>query len=130
MTATQVFKRFLKDNGLYTSYMPRLKSAYDNAKECTFKYNGEDYWEKQIYQPLIGNEKTEKDIMLDAMLKLTGYRFIDAIWAISIYSDRSVYALNEELSKSLYKYAIKNLKRYQLTAFRVQNKKNIRFEYK
>ena len=130
MTATQVFKRFLKDNGLYTSFMPRLKNAYDKAKNCAFKYNGEEYWEKQIYQPLIGNEKTERDIMLDAILKLTGYRFIDAMWAISIYSDSPVYALSEKLSKSLYKYAIKNLKRYQLTAFRVQNKKNIRFEYK
>ena len=53
MTATQVFKRFLKDNGLYASYMPRLRKAYKGAVNSSLKYNGKDYFEKVIYQPLL-----------------------------------------------------------------------------
>lgn len=129
MTATQVFKRFLKDNGLYASYMPRLRKAYKGAVNSSLKYNGKDYFEKVIYQPLLIDERKENEIMLDVILKVISYRFIDALWAISVYTNTQ-YNQNAEVSKKLYKFSMKYLKRYQLTAFSHTRKKQLDFEWK
>lgn len=129
MTATQVFKRFLKDNGLYASYMPRLRKAYKGAVNASLKYNGKDYFEKVIYQPLLIDGRKENEIMLDVVLKVTQYRFIDALWAISNYTYTPLVT-NEEVLKKLYKFSMSKLKRYQLTAFSHTRKKQLDFEWK
>lgn len=132
MTATQVFLRFLKENGYYTKYSLLLRRHYLSIKRNTIERNGEQYWNKYIYEPLINthsNDKQkckEKNIMLDALLVYTQYRFIDSFYAIGIYDYKK--------ASELYKFSIKRVKRYQLTRIRPYLRHGkyeaIQFEYK
>jgi hypothetical protein len=132
MTATQVFLRFLKENGYYTKYCPSLKKQYTKVKDFIISRKGNEFWHNNFYKPLIdahsnGKKKCdERNIMLDVLLMHTQYRFIDSFYVIGVY--------NYEMSKYLYKFSIKALKRYQLTKmypyFRYGRHKILQFEYK
>lgn len=132
MTATQVFLRFLKENGYYTRYSLLLRRRYLSVKKNIIEGNGEQYWNKNIYEPLIkahsnGKQKCkEKNIMLDALLLYTQYRFIDSFYALGVYEYKK--------TAELYKFSIKRVKRYQLTRIRPYLRcgkyKTIQFEYK
>lgn len=140
MTATQVFVRFLKDTGNYSSVYPVLKGAYLQLKKVIYSIRGEKYWYDNIYNSLVGVDKEgnqkldERKIMLDALLKYNYYRFIDAFYAISALSNPYKYFV-DSLSKELYKFSIKNLNKYQLTHMGPDNhggryRKKINFQYR
>jgi hypothetical protein len=133
MTATQVFLRFLKENGYYTKYSLLLRRHYLNVKKIIIGRNGEEYWDKNFYKPLIkahsrGKQKCkEKNIMLDALLMYTQYRFIDSFYVIGVYEYKK--------TSELYRFSIKRVKRYQLTRMRTYlsysgQRKILQFEYK
>lgn len=132
MTATQVFFRFLKENGYYTKYSLLLRRHYLDVKKFMIERNGEQYWNKNIYEPLIKAHSSdkqkckEKNIMLDALLMYTQYRFIDSFYAMGVYEYKK--------TAELYKFSIKRVKRYQLTRMRTYlsylGHKIFQFEYK
>ena len=132
MTATQVFLRFLKENGYYAKYSLFLKRHYLNVKKIIIERNGEEYWYKNIYGPLIKAHSSdkqkckEKNIMLDVLLMYTQYRLIDSFYAIGVYEYKK--------TAELYKFLIKRVKRYQLTRMRNYpsdlGHKILQFEYK
>lgn len=132
MTATQVFLRFLKENGYYAKYSLFLKRHYLNVKEMIIERSGEEYWYKNIYGPLIKAHSSdkqkckEKNIMLDALLMYTQYRLIDSFYVIGVYEYKK--------TAELYKFLIKRVKRYQLTRMRNYlsdlGHKILQFEYK
>ena len=132
MTATQVFLRFLKENGYYAKYSLFLKRHYLNVKKIIIERSGEEYWYKNIYGPLIKAHSSdkqkckEKNIMLDVLLMYTQYRLIDSFYAIGVYEYKK--------TAELYKFLIKRVKRYQLTRMRNYpsdlGHKILQFEYK
>ena len=132
MTATQVFLRFLKENGYYTKYSLFLKRHYLNVKKIIIEKYGEEYWYKNIYGPLIKAHSSdkqkckEKNIMLDALLMYSQYRFIDSFYVIGVYEYKK--------TSDLYKFSIKRVKRYQLTRMQTYlshlGRRILKFEYK
>ena len=132
MTATQVFLRFLKENGYYAKYSLLLKRRYLNVKKNIIEKYGEEYWNKTFYGPLIKAHSSdkqkckEKKIMLDVLLIYTQYRLIDSFYAISVYDYKK--------TAELYNFLIKRVKRYQLTRMRNYQSdlghKILQFEYK
>ena len=132
MTATQVFLRFLKENGYYAKYSLFLKRHYLNVKKNIIEKYGEEYWNKTFYGPLIKAHSSdkqkckEKNIMLDALLMYTQYRFIDSFYVIGVYEYKK--------TSELYRFSIKRVKRYQLTRMQTYlshlGRRILKFEYK
>ena len=139
MTATTAFIRYLKENGLYAGYYPVIKKSYNRFKEEVIEYRGKEYWDLYLYNPLIELDdegipkKKENEIMIDMMLRYCYYRFIDTWYVIQSYN-RDPTPISQFLVGDLYKYSIKNFKRYQLTTMmpfdRAEGRRKFNFEFK
>ena len=139
MTATTAFIRYLKDNGLYVSYYPVIKQSYNNFKKQVIGCRGKEYWNLYLYNPLAEIDKNgipknrENVIMLDMMIRYCYYRFIDTWYVIQTYNPHPT-PISQYLVSNLYRYSIKNFKRYQLTTMmpfdRAEGKRKFYFEFK